>query len=336
MKAAMGAPRRAGHHRRRACRSRGSTPRSTKFLEPTLRRLDAAPRAQRRAHRLRARARHRARRGRHLHRLQGLGRAPGHERARPRALRASCTGSSSTSGTSTSSSTSSSCGRGAWVGRFGQQTFERVVVNGFFVGGTTGIVQGRLGRGARAAERLPARLRRPARAGHRRRSPSTSWSRAREPHDPRLAPPRRGHRGARAARHRGALRGAAGLGGDARARRGPALPLRRRPAGAAVRHRQDVDQRAGHPLQARRRRAEPVPHRAGGAAVLRERRVGGAARVGAPAPVLPVVRAGRERRAGRAHGPGPRALRDLLRRDARAVPVPGRRLGRHAQPRARA
>jgi NADH-quinone oxidoreductase subunit L len=29
----------------------------------------------------------------------------------------------------------------AWAGRFGQQTFERVVVNGFFVGGTTGIVR---------------------------------------------------------------------------------------------------------------------------------------------------------------------------------------------------
>jgi NADH-quinone oxidoreductase subunit L len=29
----------------------------------------------------------------------------------------------------------------AWAGRFGQQTFERVVVNGFFVGGTTGIVK---------------------------------------------------------------------------------------------------------------------------------------------------------------------------------------------------
>jgi NADH-quinone oxidoreductase subunit L len=29
----------------------------------------------------------------------------------------------------------------AWVGRFGQQTFERVVVNGVFVGGTTGIVK---------------------------------------------------------------------------------------------------------------------------------------------------------------------------------------------------
>ncbi|HEX6695786.1 MAG TPA: NADH-quinone oxidoreductase subunit L [Solirubrobacteraceae bacterium] len=29
----------------------------------------------------------------------------------------------------------------AWVGRFGQQTFERVIVNGLFVGGTTGIVK---------------------------------------------------------------------------------------------------------------------------------------------------------------------------------------------------
>jgi NADH-quinone oxidoreductase subunit L len=29
----------------------------------------------------------------------------------------------------------------AWAGRFGQQTFERVVVNGVFIGGTTGIVK---------------------------------------------------------------------------------------------------------------------------------------------------------------------------------------------------
>jgi NADH-quinone oxidoreductase subunit L len=29
----------------------------------------------------------------------------------------------------------------AWLGRFGQQTFERVVVNGLFIGGTTGIVK---------------------------------------------------------------------------------------------------------------------------------------------------------------------------------------------------
>ena len=29
----------------------------------------------------------------------------------------------------------------AWIGRFGQQTFERVVINGLFIGGTTGIVK---------------------------------------------------------------------------------------------------------------------------------------------------------------------------------------------------
>jgi len=29
----------------------------------------------------------------------------------------------------------------AWMGRFGQQTFERVIINGVFVGGTTGIVK---------------------------------------------------------------------------------------------------------------------------------------------------------------------------------------------------
>ena len=29
----------------------------------------------------------------------------------------------------------------AWLGRFGRQTFERVVVNGTLVGGTTGLVR---------------------------------------------------------------------------------------------------------------------------------------------------------------------------------------------------
>ena len=262
--------------------------------------------------------------------------SPGTSARVQRALRASCTGSSSTSGTSTSSSTSSWCGRAAWLGRFGQQTFERVVINGALRRRDDGDRQGRLGRRPGAAERLPARLRRPARAGHRRRRLLLP--------DPELMTPMNltilvwlplaaviaGFvLPATEARFAALL----GSGADARARRGAALPLRRRPAGAAVRHRQDVDQPAGHPLQARRRRAEPLPHRAGGAAVLRQHRVGGAARVGAPAPVLPVVRPGRERRAGRAHGPGPRALRDLLRRHARAVPVPGRRLGHDAQPR---
>ena len=61
--------------------------------------------------------------------------------------------------------------RAPWFGRFGQQTFERVFVNGVLVGGTTGVVQGRLGRRARAPDRLPARLRRAAAARRRRRRP---------------------------------------------------------------------------------------------------------------------------------------------------------------------
>ena len=56
----------------------------------------------------------------------------------------------------------------AWLGRFGQQTFERVVINGRLRRRDDRDRQGRLGRRPGAAERLPARLRRPARAGHRR------------------------------------------------------------------------------------------------------------------------------------------------------------------------
>ena len=43
--------------------------------------------------------------------------------------------------------------------------------------------------------------------------------------------------------------------------------------------------------------------------------------------VLLLLRARRERRARRADGPGPRALRPVLRPDADPVPVPGRDLG---------
>ena len=51
-------------------------------------------------------------------------------------------------------STCSSSGPFAWFGRFGQQTFERIFVNGTLVGGTTGHRARRLGR--RARRRSPA------------------------------------------------------------------------------------------------------------------------------------------------------------------------------------
>ena len=101
---------------------------------------------------------------RHLHRLRDLG-GPARDAASACASASRrCTSSSSTSGTSTSSSTSSIVRPFAWFGRFGRRPFERIVVNGALVGGTTGHRARRLGRRARAADRLPARLRRAARA----------------------------------------------------------------------------------------------------------------------------------------------------------------------------
>ena len=65
----------------------------------------------------------------------------------------------------------------------------------------------------------------------------------------------------------------------------------------------------------------------------RHRRVA-AARLGAPAPLLPDAGAGRDRGAGRVLRAGPGAVRPLLRPDAGAVLLPDRHLGR-AEPRAR-
>ena len=58
-------------------------------------------------------------------------------------------------------------------------SFERIVVNGALVGGTTGVVRAGLRRGARAADRLPAQLRAASLvAGARRSSSSTCSCRA--------------------------------------------------------------------------------------------------------------------------------------------------------------
>ena len=49
---------------------------------------------------------------------------------------------------------------GAWFGRFAQNSFERVFVNGVLIGGSDRARARRLGAGARHPERHPARLRR--------------------------------------------------------------------------------------------------------------------------------------------------------------------------------
>ena len=94
---------------------------------------------------------------------------------------AACTGSSSTSGTSTSSSTPRSSGPSRWFGRFGQQTFERVFVNGHARRRHHRARPRRLGRRARRAVRLPARLRRAAALRRRRRRPLLPASSAPDP-----------------------------------------------------------------------------------------------------------------------------------------------------------
>ena len=82
-----------------------------------VRRLDAAPRAHRRAHRLRPRARHACSGSPGSSSPTGSGScSPGTSAALPASASPSCTGSSSTSGTSTSSSTSSSSARGRGSG----------------------------------------------------------------------------------------------------------------------------------------------------------------------------------------------------------------------------
>ncbi|CAA9496070.1 MAG: NADH-ubiquinone oxidoreductase chain M, partial [uncultured Solirubrobacteraceae bacterium] len=106
---------------------------------------------------------------------------------------------------------------------------------------------------------------------------------------------------------------------------------------AAVRDGRDVDRRARRPLQARPGRPEPLPRPPHGGAVGRGDAVGGAR--GAPgargAVLLPPAR-GRDRRPRRAHGPGPRPVRRVLRPHADPVLLPDRDLGPRHRRRARA
>ena len=141
------------------------------FLEPTFADSQLRPRRRRRhAAVARAGPRRRPRPGRHRRRLRRLGARPGRARPRPRALRARSTSSSSTSGTSTSSSTCSSCARGPGSGASAADLRARVV-NGTLVGGTTGLVRAGSAAVRATAERLPARLRGPARGRPGRRRP---------------------------------------------------------------------------------------------------------------------------------------------------------------------
>ncbi len=81
------------------------------------------------------------RRAGHLHRLPAVGRrSPSARRASASSSRR-CTASSSTSGTSTRLIDFLVIRPFAWFGRWGRNTFERVVVNGAIVGGAAGAVR---------------------------------------------------------------------------------------------------------------------------------------------------------------------------------------------------
>ena len=92
--------------------------------------------------------------GRHRDRLGGLG-APARHRASACAerLAAPCTPCSAQVVLRRASTTRRSCAQALALGRFVQRDFERAVVQRGLVGGTTGIVRARLGRGARRADR---------------------------------------------------------------------------------------------------------------------------------------------------------------------------------------
>ena len=107
-----------------------------------VRRLDAAPRPQRRPHRRSASCSAPCSAWPASPSPTGSGCVqPGHERARARRASRPCTGSSSTSGTSTSSSTSSSCGRSRGSGASASRPSSACSSTALFVGGTTGIVK---------------------------------------------------------------------------------------------------------------------------------------------------------------------------------------------------
>ena len=108
---------------------------------------------------------------RHRRRLPDLDAAARRSPCSCASASARCTRSSSTSGTPTRRSTCLFVRPAAWVGRFAQSTFERLVVNGAVHRRPGRARARRQRRGAQPAERLPARLRRAHAPRHRRRRP---------------------------------------------------------------------------------------------------------------------------------------------------------------------
>ena len=143
------------------------------------------------------------------------GSAAGHRRARSARASSRSTRCSSTSGTSTRSSTRSIVRPSCGSARFAQSTFERVVVNGLFIGGTDR-------RRPRRQRRRP-RARRPASCAPTPRSCSSASSPSRlfllQPRDPAPVLPALAAAGRSAARRPAAApRALLGLGRARRAR----------------------------------------------------------------------------------------------------------------------
>ena len=128
--------------------------------------------------------------------------------------------------------------------------------------------------------------------------------------------------------------GDAGRGGDAGHRDLAGRRLRLRRLGPPGHGRRQLDPRPRRRLQPRDRRPQRLPAAVDRGAVDGGDRLRRLPRAAAPPPLLPDDAARRDRHPGLVPGPGPAALRPLLRPDAGPVLLPLRRLGQ--RPRGRA
>ena len=230
------------------------------FLEPTFedsRYIDDHPSDGGRVGRARRRRDHLGRVD--LRRLRLLSCAGAASRSSCATATRGSTRSSSTSGTSTSSMTPCSCGRRPPPGAFGRRVVETDFVQGFIVGGATGIVRGGHLVRARDPDRLPARLRPAAAARRGRARPLLPDRELMTIHLSIVLflPLATGLLGRGPAARHGALGRAGRHGGGARLRDRDARRLRLG-GRAPVRDGRRVDRGARDPLPARGRRAQPV------------------------------------------------------------------------------